>query len=348
MQRYENTHTQGGDVGMGGILVMQMKEERRQAWRKSFGVVSAHVRHLCAAGAGLAVLLCTMVATARNESGAEMLFQAGRDAMARGDLKEACLKFKESHEVAPAPGTVLNLGNCEELRGRLATAWDYFTQAMGMLEQGDPRYTVAERRAQALEKRVPRIIIELSPSAPSASRVFRAGEAITTLGQPLRLDPGEHTITVEAPGYAGGAFSVTLAEGDVETVVVNPGEHIAIANRQNPAATNENETEALPWVILGAGAVSLAGAGVLGTLSYVRWNTVQSHCDLTVTPHVCDADGIEAQSQGKTMGIVAAGLGVVAVTSVVLYFTLPLQESPATVTAGQFGTFTGVRVNGSF
>ena len=327
---------------------MEMNQPEAHAGAVRRGNLALRPRRIGASLMLVSALVCSRHAAARNESGAEMLFQAGRDAMARGDLKEACLKFKESNDVAPAPGTVLNLGNCEEQRGRIATAWEYFTQAMGMLEQGDARYTVAERRAQALEKRVPRLIIELSASAPSATRVYRSGIAITTLGQPVRLDPGEHTIAVEAPGYTGDKFTVELANGEVETIVVSPGEHVAVPSQSPTRTANDQSPDPVPLVILGTGAVSLVGAGVLGGLTYVRWTTVKEHCNLNVDPHTCDSEGLDAQSQGKTMGIIAAGLGVVAVASAVLYFTLPLEASETTVAAGQFGTFSGVRVSGSF
>ncbi len=347
---YENTHTEGGDVGMGGLLRMDMMRAKSNALRTRCGGPVARLMRACTSFVSAALFtigsLCPRHAQARNESGAEMLFQAGRDAMARGDLKEACLKFKESNDVAPAPGTVLNLGNCEEQRGRIATAWEYFTQAMGMLEPLDPRYTVAERRAQALEKLVPRLVLELSPTSPSATRVYRSGVAITTFGQPVRLDPGEHTITVEAPGYSSGEFSVTLLKGETKSIVVSPGEHIALPSHPTPVV-GEQSADPLPWVILGTGAVGLVGASVLGSLSYVRWNTVQKHCDLTVTPHACDAAGLDAQSEGKTMGVISAGLGLVAVASVVLYFTLPTPAS-TTVSAGHLGTFSGVQLSGEF
>jgi tetratricopeptide (TPR) repeat protein len=323
-------------------MELNMKH-RRALW----GSLVAHVRRSSTTVLTRAILLQGQQGHARNESGAEILFQAGRDAMARGDLEQACQKFNESNDVGPAPGTVLNLGNCEEKRGRIATAWEYFTQAMGMLEPGDPRYAVAQRRAQALEKRVPRLLVELSPNAPSTTRAYRSGSAITAFGQPLRLDPGSHTITAEAGGYSGGKFTVTLAEREVEKLVVYPGKRLALPLSRTTTASDQN-ANLLPMVILGTGAISAIGAGVLGGLSYVRWTTVQKHCDLNADPHRCDDKGLNAQSQGKTMGILAASLGIVAVASAVLYLTLPSGESTTTIAAGQFEGFSGVSVSGDF
>src|SRR5690606_32565981 len=62
---------------------------------------------------------------AANTSAAEVLFQAGRAAMRRHAYDEACLKFKESNQIDQAPGTVMNLANCEEKRGNVATAWEH-------------------------------------------------------------------------------------------------------------------------------------------------------------------------------------------------------------------------------
>src|SRR5262245_31877335 len=62
-------------------------------------------------------------------SAAEALFEEGRSALAAGDLDLACARFRESNRLDPAVGTVLNLADCEEKRGKLATAWTLFRRA---------------------------------------------------------------------------------------------------------------------------------------------------------------------------------------------------------------------------
>src|SRR4029079_13618987 len=60
---------------------------------------------------------------------AETLYQEGRRAAQQKDWDLACKKFKESLDREPAPGTLLNLGDCEERRGRLVAAEGHFISA---------------------------------------------------------------------------------------------------------------------------------------------------------------------------------------------------------------------------
>src|SRR5262245_1711819 len=69
----------------------------------------------------------------RDLAAAEALFREARAAMQSGDFDAACAKFEESERLDKAPGTVLNLAECEEKRGRVATAWGHLRRAVDML-----------------------------------------------------------------------------------------------------------------------------------------------------------------------------------------------------------------------
>src|ERR1700681_1794781 len=77
---------------------------------------------------------------------AESLFNDAREAMAKKNFNQACAKFQESNRLDPAVGTLFNLANCEEQRGRLATAWTLFQQVIGKLAPEDPRLPIARDR----------------------------------------------------------------------------------------------------------------------------------------------------------------------------------------------------------
>ena len=64
---------------------------------------------------------------------AEALFREGKAAMASGDYERACAKFRASEDIESAPGTLFNLAECEEKRGRIATAWTTFGQVLQRL-----------------------------------------------------------------------------------------------------------------------------------------------------------------------------------------------------------------------
>ena len=101
---------------------------------------------------------------------AEVLFREGRTAADAGDYKKACEKFHESHRLDPAPGTMLNIADCEERQGRVATAWTFYRAVAQKLPPSDERTALARTRAQELEPRLPKLAIKLAPDAPPGTR----------------------------------------------------------------------------------------------------------------------------------------------------------------------------------
>src|SRR5688572_12073921 len=110
----------------------------------------------------LAFLLLLVPASAgAAPSEGEQLFREGRAAMQAQDYDRACTKFAESFAKEPAPGTSLNLGECEEHRGRLVAAYDAFmTAASGFTNAEKQKY--ATNRAEALDKKIPRLLVHAS------------------------------------------------------------------------------------------------------------------------------------------------------------------------------------------
>ncbi|MBI4699913.1 MAG: hypothetical protein HY744_01895 [Deltaproteobacteria bacterium] len=77
--------------------------------------------------------------------------------MTPGIFSTACERFRASEKLDPAPGTTLNLAECEQRRGQLATAWELFRAVASKLPPGDPRRPVAERRLAELAPQLPRV-----------------------------------------------------------------------------------------------------------------------------------------------------------------------------------------------
>src|SRR6188474_3327999 len=167
---------------------------------------------------------------------AEQLFTAGREAFERGDFASACPKFEESQRLDPAAGTLINLATCYEKLGRLASAWEAWRSALQVLSRTDERRPAVERLADAMEKRVPRLFIELAPGAPPATHVSRDAVDLgpASLGVGLPVDPGRHLVIATAPGRLERRYDVEVAEGKTQKLVVEPGEERAPAP---PAST---------------------------------------------------------------------------------------------------------------
>lgn len=170
---------------------------------------------------------------------AEALFDQGREALKRGDLDTACARFRASEQLDPAPGTRLNLGDCEERRGKIASAWAAFRGALEKLPPGDSRIAVAQARIQDLERRLPRVTLTLAPGAPKDTTV-REGEntigSAATFGVPLPFDPGVHHLTVLAPGRPPKSLDVTIVEGKATTIAVAPAPVEQAPNTPDPQA----------------------------------------------------------------------------------------------------------------
>lgn len=60
---------------------------------------------------------------------AQAAFQEGRRLLMAGSMLEACAKFEESNNLAPALGTLLNLAVCEEKAGRRDRACRFAAEA---------------------------------------------------------------------------------------------------------------------------------------------------------------------------------------------------------------------------
>src|SRR6185436_984215 len=97
------------------------------------------------------------LAQAGDPAAAEALFAAGRAAFDAGDYDSACAKFAESQRLDPAAGTLTNLAACNERRGRLASAWENWREALSLLRSDDDRRPGVEKRMAELEARLPRL-----------------------------------------------------------------------------------------------------------------------------------------------------------------------------------------------
>ena len=145
---------------------------------------------------------------------AESLFREGRALIKQGKLQDGCDKLEASELIEPSVGTLLNIGDCRERLGKLATAWAAFRKAEAMAKQSgkDPkREQEARKRAQRLEPQLPTLTIAVAKPMPGLV-IKRNGEKIDTavLGTDVPVDPGNYRITAEAPGYKPWSLDISL------------------------------------------------------------------------------------------------------------------------------------------
>jgi tetratricopeptide (TPR) repeat protein len=272
---------------------------------------------------GTAALMFAKPAAAQTPQGdaaaAQLFFERGRDATTRGDAAEACKNFEESLRLDLAVGTLFNLARCEEDLGRFASAWQHLHEGIDRLEESDSRRKPAIQAANAVEKRVPKLIIAFATGAP-VGQVLRDGVALSpvSLSLALPVNPGMHAVIVKADGHYDSKFEAELKEGELRTLTVNVGEPKPPEAVKADAVPNSKLLAAQPpasspvrtagWIIAGVGAASLGVSAVTGALAFERSQVVKDRCDASGT---CDSEGLDALGTSQKYGRVATATVII-------------------------------------
>jgi hypothetical protein len=230
-----------------------------------------------------------------------------------------------------ALGTRLNLATCHEKTGRLATAWALFRDVAGLARSaGDTaRESYALQQAAALQPRLPRLRIAGPSTPPTGFTVLRDGQPfdLATLGTPLYVDPGPHEVTASAPGFESFKTTVTVGEGQTESVVIrkltpekasSAGRHSQRADSKQPAARPApGRTQKLIGLGLAGGGVILAGTGlVFGIRARSTYADTRALCGASL---MCETDesfetGEDLIEQARTQAAISTALVLTGVT----------------------------------
>jgi hypothetical protein len=251
----------------------------------------------------LLVLATTAHAQTRDEAAAEALFDEGRRLMERASYEEACSKFEASQKLDPAVGTLLNLGDCLEHRGKTASAWARFREAEATAAaQHEPeREAIARGRAAQLGPRLCRLAVR-APSATDTPQITVARDGVVVeaalFGESLPVDAGEHEVSATAPrrrpwsvhvvvdgrSCAGAPLVVeipALAKLSAESApplapastLVGPR---TVQESTRPARGSAQRTVA--WVVAGLAATSLAVSGSLAIDAVSTYHAAKDKC----------------------------------------------------------------------
>ena len=320
--------------------------------------------------------LVVQVTTAHAQSPeAEVLFREGRKQIKQGNLAAGCDKLVASEQLESSVGTLLNLGDCREKLGKLASAWAAFRKAEAMAQRSggdDKRKTEAKKRAAQLEPSLANLVIEVDLKVDGLS-VKRDGLPIESgaWNTPVPVDPGSYAIVVEAPGHKPWRIQVTILNKARRVVVVPALERVAVAPQPLPVVESAPVVVAPPPAQrvmrmrttepssftaerkLGL-ALGLVGAGSIGAGIYygMQARDLQRDADVRCPLVVCsDPEGLRlnnrAQSTATRANIFYVAGGISVASAIVLFIVGgPEQSTVVTPTAG--GDQVGVSVSGSF
>ncbi len=177
-------------------------------------------------------------------------------------------------------------------------------------------------------------------------------------GSPVSLDPGEHTISVAAPGFVTLSRKLVMEEGS------KPREELIVLEAAPPTGGNavgptSARTELAPaadgssrrtvaFVVGGAGIAALALGGIAALVADSKYESAIGQCEGAQNgQRLCSSVGVDRGSTASTWAgvstaaVILGGLGVVA--GVTLFATAPREPR---VTVGFAGT--AVRLAGAW
>jgi len=305
-------------------------------------------------------------AKTENQIKASELFNEARKLAQAGDYKQACPKFEQSASLNLGIGVQFNLADCWEHIGRTASAQALFQGvAASARAAGQPdRAQVAQARAEALEPRLVRLLIDVKST--DQGLVVRKNHIIVeqkAWGAATPIDAGEYVIEASAPGKkdwstrlvlpgsASEVVSVTVppleAAEPVKAAAVVPKEEPAKAPPPVPAKDPKDQRRTTyAYVIGGLGIVSV-GVGTFMAIKYKsKNNEAEEICPSSVNCSLSDierhSDLISDAKTFRTGAFIGLGVGAAAlITSGALFLAPSSSSSSASVRAAPFVTADG-------
>jgi hypothetical protein len=195
-------------------------------------------------------------------------------------------------------------------------------------------------------KAMPSVVFEVTDSAGNDV----PGLAITMDGRPFAssggipgaavdVDPGDHTVSVDAAGFRKMEKRLVAVEGRKRrrlVVIMDRADGAPVARTASPtvdAPTRSFRPPTLAWVAFGVGAGGLTLGTIAGLVAGGKHSTLEGECNNTAgtcTPsYANDLDAFHTWRTVSTAGYVVGVLGVAG--GATLWLTAP--KSPGTMTA---------------
>ncbi len=279
---------------------------------------------------------------------AETLYQSGKELLTAGRAAEACPKLAESHRLDPAGGTVLLLGLCYQQAHQWASAWVALNEAVSLARK-DSREDREKRAREVLavvEAKMSRLTLQIDPRthALAGVQLRRDGREIPPAAwdTPLPIDPGTHTIEVQAPGHQPWRTTITVGDDRSSPAVAVPplvATPVAAASVSvAPVVPPVVEARRSPWhsAALAAGVTGVVAVGV-GTFFGVRTLSRAHDANERCPEAACNDRGAVSDSQGAArdarLSNLGFGLGAFALGGAVIMYMVGRSDTTTARTA---------------
>jgi serine/threonine-protein kinase len=268
----------------------------------------------------------------QDAAAADALFNEAKALAAAGDFEHACPKFIESHRLGPSAGTLLNIGNCYEKLGKLASAYGAFREAEVLARNRDDgtRQAEAVRRAEILAPQLAKLAITVPPAARVPGFELKKDGSVVGEGQwgsSLPADVGYHEIVATAPGYKQWSSTIRIdTNGSSASVQVQPLEKLPEGTAGGATGFRWG-TQRTIGVVLGV--AGLAGFGVAAgfTVSAASKNAASLPNCLLTDQTKCNQTGVDLRNQAFDASNIATGIavggGLLFAAGVIVFLTTP-------------------------
>jgi hypothetical protein len=312
----------------------------------------------------LACLICAaIVATAASAhaqdnfqavGAAKTLFEQGQKQMEEKNYDAACQSFKASNEAVARVGTLLNLADCYEKAGKLASAWGAYYSAISLgRRQNKPEYEeFAQKNQDRLAPLLSKMTIVVPPEVKvDGMKVTRDGQIVEPimLGVAVAVDPGKHVIEATAPHKL--AFHTEVTVDDAHKNVEVKVEKLAEAPMQWARTTQPQIVEKvvevpsaitplrIGGIVLGSlGLASVIVGSALGLVANDKYQSALKN-DCGGNSQACSPVGVTNGANAHDLANVATGLfvgGLVAVAGGVTLFIIGAPSRPETQPTASF------------
>jgi len=261
-------------------------------------------------------------------------FQRGIELEQAGNYTTALEQFRDVGQVRMTPQVRFHIATCEEKLGRLVTALGGYQLAFADADKvGADFKTEVEAAVTRLEASIPKLLIERGVGA-EAAEIQLDGVALgaTSIGVPVPLDPGPHSVSAKAPGYLPFSQTVSIGQNEAKTVNISLSpEPVEVLPPRGPSSAGSVEkpnAKLIPYVVGGAGLASLIGSGVFFGLRQSAISDLESQCGPSRA--ACPSSAASEYSNLKVYNVAAQvtlGAGVLGVGAGVTLWLL--QKHPA-------------------
>ncbi len=270
-----------------------------------------------ALGIGSVAHVAHAAPSARDRQDAAVLTNKGRAAARALRHGEAIDLFRKADQLDPTSARKLELSKALVAEGKLVEASQILNNLINDASLG-PRdkwaKDAAKKQLAQFESRIPWLQVQVVGPASSAKvRVEVDGKEVEANTE-APVDPGKHTVAVDADGYESADRNITVAEGEHKQVTLTL-EAVAKAAPPKPKESGGGtKIPAIASFVVGAAGIGVGAA--FGILAFDETAKAKQFCDgnnCPARPEVVAARNTAiANGNVSTVGFVVGGVGVAA------------------------------------